>query len=70
MALHLGRSRLSYLFKSTKKTQTQLADHLGVSQGFISQVANGKAQFSIEMAGRAAEFFKCRIEELYEWERD
>lgn len=69
MALRVRRSRLPYLLRKAKKTQSQLAEYLGVTQGFVSQVANNQAQLTYEMAANAAEFLKCGVLELVEWDR-
>lgn len=68
MALLMRRSRLPFWFKKRNKTQQQLAEYLGVTQSYISQVANNKEVFSLEMSFNAAEFFKCTVEDLVELE--
>lgn len=67
MALQIGRSRVPYLLKANKKTQLQLAEYLDVTQSFISKVCRGEKQFNLEMAGNAARFLNCQIEDLVEW---
>lgn len=47
-------------------TQVQLAEQLGVSQGYISVIVNGKyGGLNIETARKLAALFGCTIEELF-----
>lgn len=68
MALRIGRSLLSLRLKEAKKTQLQLAEHLGIRQSYISRVANNEKVFSLEQAANAARFLGCTIEDLYLWQ--
>lgn len=69
MALRIGRSLLNKRLRDSKKTQKQLAKHLGLSQSFISMVANNEREFNIEQMVNAAEFIGCDIMDLNEWTR-
>lgn len=68
MALPTGRSRLPELLLSRGMIQSDLAAYLGVTDGFISQVVNGKRYFSYPMARKVAQLFKITMDELCEWD--
>lgn len=70
MALRVRRSLINPLLKSRHKNQTDLAEYLGVTQGFVSQLARGRASLTYEMAANIAAYFKVSMEELAEWDND
>lgn len=70
MALQAGRSRLSEHLASKRISQAEFARRLNISEGFVSQVINGKRTFSYEMAMNAAMILGCDMEALHEWHRD
>lgn len=63
----IGRSRLPELLAQTGKTQAALADHLKVTESFISQVIAGKSKFSVVKMKMAANFLGTTMDELNEW---
>ncbi|MDF2684765.1 MAG: helix-turn-helix protein, partial [Brevibacillus sp.] len=50
MALQMGESRLPYWRKVRNKTQSEVAEYVGVTQPFISKVERGVDNLSYEMA--------------------
>jgi transcriptional regulator with XRE-family HTH domain len=67
MALQYGRSHLPELLAKAGKTQVQLADHLEVTEGFISQVISGKSRLSVIKRKMTADFLGCTSDDLNEW---
>lgn len=67
MAPRIGRSRLPELLENSGKTQYNLAEHLDVSESYISQVINGKKKLSVIKMKLAADFFGCHMDDLAEW---
>lgn len=68
MPLRIGRSRLPILLKHAGKKQVDLANHLGVSRSFITQVIKGTSKLSVEMMKMTADFLGCQMDDLNEWE--
>jgi plasmid maintenance system antidote protein VapI len=66
MALRIGRSRLPELLKKNDLSQTEFAEILDVTDGFISMVINNKRHFSYPIAAQAAYILKCSMEDLHE----
>jgi transcriptional regulator with XRE-family HTH domain len=64
----IGRSRLPELLAKTGKTQVDLADHLDVSESFISQVVKGKTKLSVAKMKKTADYLNCNMDDLYEWD--
>lgn len=69
MALQMGESRLPYWRKVRNKTQSEVAEHVGVTQPFISKVERGVDILSYELAAQIADYLGIRMEELYHWKR-
>lgn len=67
MALRYGRSHLPELLAKAGKTQAQLADHLRVTEGYISQVISGKSRLSVIKRKITADFFGVTSDDLDEW---
>jgi transcriptional regulator with XRE-family HTH domain len=67
VALHVGRSRLPELLKKVGKTQAGLADHLDVSESYISQVIKGTSKLSVIKMKMTADFLGCHMDDLNEW---
>lgn len=69
MALQMGESRLPYWRKVRNKTQSEVAEYVGVTQPFISKVERGVDNLSYEMAAKIADYLEIRMEDLYHWTR-
>lgn len=63
----IGTSHLPKLLAKAGKTQAQLADHLGVTEGFISQVISNKSKLSVIKRKMTADFLGCTSDDLNEW---
>jgi transcriptional regulator with XRE-family HTH domain len=70
MALRIGRSRLPELLKKKRMSQAEFSRRIDVTEGFVSQVIKGEAQFSLLTGKRAANLFGCYIDDLVEWLED
>lgn len=70
MAPRIGRSRLPELLAAKGWPQAELARRLGVTEAYISQVANNKRYFSYPLSIYAAALLDCLVEELHEIEYD
>ncbi|MFC7096747.1 helix-turn-helix transcriptional regulator [Halobaculum marinum] len=46
-------------------SQAGLADEVGVTRQTINSIERGRYDPSLELAFRLADFFECRIEELF-----
>lgn len=68
MAPPYGRSRLHEHFARTKSKQVELALFLNKSEGFVSQVANNRANFSLIEFKNTSIFFNCEMEDLIYWD--
>lgn len=66
----IGRSRLPELLAKSGKTQADLADHLEVTEAFISMVIRGKSKLSVTKMKKTANFLNCTMDDLYEWVYD
>jgi transcriptional regulator with XRE-family HTH domain len=63
-----GRSRLlEHLVRKGKK-QSQLAEHIKVTDGFISQVIKGTSYMSVIHMRMTAQYLDCSMDDLYTWE--
>lgn len=61
-----GRNRVTQAMKLAGLTQVQLAQRLGVTQSYISKIANGQYRgLPGEMTHTLARFFGCAIEDLF-----
>lgn len=58
--------RIKELRKDKDLTGEQLADMVGVSKGYISEIENGKKTPGAGLMMRFAEALKCEVYELYE----
>lgn len=67
MALLMGRSLLRLRIKQARYTQRRLARKLRVSEAFITLVANGERDLSLERAANIAHLLGCGVLDLYEW---
>lgn len=65
--LRPGRSRLPYLLAKKRMKNVDLANHLGVTSGFITLIIQGERYFSYPLAAKAARKLECTMEELHEW---
>lgn len=68
MALRVRRSRINELLRARHKTQSDLAEYLCVTQGFVSQLATCRASLTYEMAANIAAYFKIAMEDLADFE--
>jgi transcriptional regulator with XRE-family HTH domain len=68
MAPRIGRSRLPELLKANRLNQTEFAQLMELSDGFVSQVKSGERYFSYPMAVKACWILKCRLEDLHDIE--
>jgi transcriptional regulator with XRE-family HTH domain len=64
----MGKSRIPELLHKIGKSQVDLADHLDVTEGYISQVISGKSKLSVINMKKTALFLKCKMDDLNEWE--
>lgn len=64
-SLRPGRCLLTYYLKQARMTQEEFADHMGVSQSLVSQIANNKKEMTYTFALNAAHLFGVRMEDLY-----
>lgn len=60
----IGRSRIPELLAKIGKQQYHLAEHLGVSEPFLSQVISGKRQLSVVKRKKAADYLGCTSDDL------
>lgn len=51
-------------------TQSELADHLGVSRQTIISLEKGRYNPSITLAFKLARIFNCQIEDIFIYEED
>ena len=49
---------------ATRQTQTELAQRLGITQGYLAQLEHGKARPSRKLLERIAEKYELRMEQL------
>lgn len=57
--------RITSMIRSRRTTQMALARAIGVSTGGVSHRLNGGIRWTIPDVYRAAEFFDCRLSELF-----
>ncbi len=57
-------TRLKDLRKRKNITQSQLAEHLNLTQGAIAQWENGTTNPSIELLPKLASILSCTVDEL------
>jgi transcriptional regulator with XRE-family HTH domain len=62
-----GKSRLLEHLVRNGKSQSQLAEHLKVTDGFISQVIKGTSHLSVINMRLAAQYLDCYMDDLYTW---
>lgn len=58
---HLIGKRIKTYRKALKKTQEDLAEHLSVSVGYISQIERGVTKVSLDTLSKIAVFLNCDI---------
>jgi transcriptional regulator with XRE-family HTH domain len=59
-------NRVALAMKALNLTQAVLAEHIGVTQPYVSAVATGRhSTITVENAVKFAEFFGCQIEDLF-----
>ncbi len=68
MAPPLGRSRVDEFLKLRGKSQLDLALHLDVTDGYISNVANDRENLSVINMKRTARFLGITMDELIYWD--
>jgi transcriptional regulator with XRE-family HTH domain len=68
MAAPLGRSRVTEFLELRGKSQVDLAIHLDVTEGYISQVCNDLANLSVINMKRTARFLFCPMDDLLYWD--
>lgn len=59
---------ITALRKANKKSQTELAEYLGISQSAVSQLERGITNIDIETAARIATYFGVSVGELLDEE--
>ena len=57
-------SRIKQYRKANRKTQEQLAEHLSVSSGYISQIERGTTKVSLDTLSNIAVFLSCDVTDL------
>ncbi|WP_442951558.1 helix-turn-helix transcriptional regulator [Paenibacillus sp. GYB004] len=65
--VRMGRSKVPELLIKRGKTQVELAEFLGVSEGFVSQVCRGKSNLSPLTMKKAAYYLGVRMDDLNDW---
>lgn len=70
MALRVRRSLIKPLLRQHRKKQADLAKYLGVTQGYVSQLANGQSDLTYEMGANVAAFFGVPMDKIVEWYED
>lgn len=65
--IRMGKSRIPELLNKRGKKQADLADYLGVTEGYISQVISGKSKLSVINRKKVAMFFGVSSDDLNEW---
>lgn len=63
----VGRCLLSDLLQKRDISQTNLAEHLGVSRQFVNGIINNREKMSLEIAYNISVILSCDIKDLYEW---
>ncbi|MEW4414564.1 helix-turn-helix transcriptional regulator [Clostridium sp. AN503] len=63
-------SRIQELRKSSKITQEELAEAVGVTRQTIISLENGKYNASLQLAHRIARFFGLSIEDIFLFEEE
>jgi transcriptional regulator with XRE-family HTH domain len=59
-------NRVAAAMEMAELTQAQLADAIGLTQPYVSDVCRGRfATITVENAHKFAEFFGCAIEDLF-----
>lgn len=69
MADPLGRSRIPEILLRRGKSRTDLADHLEVTIGYISNVCTNKETLSVLNTKRTSEFLDCYMDDLTDWDQ-
>ena len=64
------KTRIQELRKSSKVTQEELADQLGVTRQTIISLENGKYNASLQQAHKIAKLFGMSIEEIFLFEEE
>ncbi len=70
LALRLGRSRVNEFLKKRGYSQLDLALHLNVTEGYISQVCNSTANLSVFKMKKTARFLGCKMDDLIDWDEE
>jgi putative transcriptional regulator len=68
--MKLKNNLKNFRFNHGQITQDELAKNLQVSRQTINAIENGKFNPSVKLALQIAEFFKCRIEEIFYLEEE
>lgn len=64
------KNQLNFMRAKCDLSQTELAQALGVSRQSIHAIETGKYVPSTVLALKLAQFFKCKVEELFELEEE
>lgn len=64
------KTRIQELRKSSKVTQEELADALGVTRQTIISLENGKYNASLQLAHKISKFFNMTIEDVFLFEEE
>lgn len=64
------KNQLKFMRAKCDLSQTELAQALGVSRQSIHAIETGKYVPSTVLALKLAQFFKCKVEELFELEEE
>lgn len=69
MQLPVRRSRIPELLrrKGEKKKQVDLAKHLDVTPGYVTQIIKLQTIPSVAMLHKIAQYLDCSIDDLYDW---
>jgi transcriptional regulator with XRE-family HTH domain len=69
LALKVGRCLLRDILIRNDMTQQELADQMGITVQQINKYVNNKQIMSLKVAKNVSLILRCRIDDLYEWEK-
>jgi DNA-binding XRE family transcriptional regulator len=67
MTIHVSRCRLRSILNQQKKTQSELANRVGLSRQRINDYTNNRVVMSLLHAVRIAKALDVSVMDLYEW---
>jgi transcriptional regulator with XRE-family HTH domain len=67
LQLPVRRSRIPELLRRKKLKQVDLAKHLGVTEGYVSQLINLLTVPNVDTLRKIAQYLDCVMDDLYEW---